>query len=153
DVSKPHARQVLILVPGWFEAAGLYKSLALELVSALPSTEVWVFDRSEQRLEDLSHFDLIQHSAAAYYLGGAFVRPAPAKFDVDATLGLTSTLDDLRQVVQKAGDNGRRRVVLGGHSWGATLALLFAGWDFNGNPGFRDLRGLVLIDGGVHGAF
>jgi pimeloyl-ACP methyl ester carboxylesterase len=42
---------------------------------------------------------------------------------------------------------------LGGHSWGATTALAYAAWDFNGHPGYRDLSGLVLLDGGVHDAF
>lgn len=44
-------------------------------------------------------------------------------------------------------------MVLGGHSWGATSALAYAAWDFAGHPGFRDLAGLAVIDGGVLGAF
>lgn len=85
-----------------------------------------------------------------YYLGDHYRRPdtAPA-----AAWGLASTLDDLRRVVLAASDHGRRQVILGGHSWGATTAMLYAGWDFNGRPGFRDLAGLVVIDGGVHGSF
>jgi pimeloyl-ACP methyl ester carboxylesterase len=41
-------------------------------------------------------------------------------------------------------------VFLGGHSWGATIALAYAAWDFQGKPGYRDLKGLILVDGGVH---
>lgn len=77
--------------------------------------------------------------------------PAASAFVADR--GLTRTLSDLRAVVQAAAAGGRHRVVLGGHSWGATTALAYAASDFGGSAGHRDLSGLVLIDGGVHGAF
>ncbi|MDX3202831.1 alpha/beta hydrolase, partial [Streptomyces scabiei] len=67
--------------------------------------------------------------------------------------GLARTLDDLRCVVRAARAGGRRRVVLGGHSWGATTAMAYAAWDFGGRPGHRDLAGLAVLDGGVRGAF
>jgi hypothetical protein len=51
-------------------------------------------------------------------------------------------------VIRKAGKGGRE-VILGGHSRGASSAVAYAGWDFNGKAGFRDLDGLVLIDGGL----
>jgi pimeloyl-ACP methyl ester carboxylesterase len=63
------------------------------------------------------------------------------------------TLRDLRHVITEAGDGGRRCVVLAGHSFGGLIAPAYASWDFNGRPGFRDLDGLVLIDGGLLGAF
>ena len=44
-------------------------------------------------------------------------------------------------------------MVLGGHSLGASLTVAYAAWDFNGKPGYRDLDGLVLIDGGLLGTF
>jgi hypothetical protein len=44
-------------------------------------------------------------------------------------------------------------VVLGGHSLGASLTPAYAAWDFGGRPGYRDLDGLVLIDGGLLGSF
>ena len=44
-------------------------------------------------------------------------------------------------------------MVLGGHSLGASLTLAYASWDFNGKPGYKDLDGLVLIDGGLLGSF
>ena len=45
-----------------------------------------------------------------------------------------------------------RRVMLGGHSAGASTAVAYAAWDFHGRPGYRDLDGLVLIDGGLREA-
>jgi fermentation-respiration switch protein FrsA (DUF1100 family) len=41
----------------------------------------------------------------------------------------------------------------GGHSLGASLAAAYAAWDFGGNPGFKDVDGIVLIDGGLLGSF
>ena len=33
------------------------------------------------------------------------------------------------------------------------VAVAYAAWDFGGHPGYRDLNGLVLIDGGLLGSF
>jgi pimeloyl-ACP methyl ester carboxylesterase len=62
-------------------------------------------------------------------------------------------LNDAHAVVQLARNHGRRQVVLGGHSLGASLTAAYAAWDFNGRPGYKDLAGLVLIDGGLLGSF
>ena len=47
----------------------------------------------------------------------------------------------------------RKRVILGGHSLGASMTAAYASWDFNGHPGYKDLDGLVLVDGGLLGSF
>ena len=44
-------------------------------------------------------------------------------------------------------------MILGGHSAGASTAVAYAAWDFGGRPGYRELDGLVLIDGGLLGSF
>jgi pimeloyl-ACP methyl ester carboxylesterase len=62
-------------------------------------------------------------------------------------------LNDAHAVVQLARRHGRRQVVLGGHSLGASLSAAYAAWDFNGRAGYKDLAGLVLIDGGLLGSF
>ena len=67
--------------------------------------------------------------------------------------GLKLALADLRRVILKARAGGRRKVILGGHSLGASTAVAYAAWDFGGRPGFRDVDGLVLIDGGLLGTF
>jgi pimeloyl-ACP methyl ester carboxylesterase len=64
--------------------------------------------------------------------------------------GLGLLVGDLRRVVHRAAAGGRR-VILGGHSLGASVAEAYASWDFAGQPGYRDLAGLVLIDGGALG--
>jgi pimeloyl-ACP methyl ester carboxylesterase len=153
-VGSPSARRVLVLLPGQFAAANDYRVLARDLVGQLPSTQVWAVDRREQNLADLSHFRGGDPGrAAAYYLGGRYPAQTAQTAPYVAQWGLSVTLADLRQVVLAARDGGRRQVVLGGHSWGAATALAYAGWDFGGRAGYRDLSGLILLDGGVHDAF
>jgi hypothetical protein len=55
-------------------------------------------------------------------------------------------------VIAKAHAGGRR-VLLGGHSLGASVAVAYASWDFDGKPGYKDVDGLVLLDGGLRGSF
>ena len=66
--------------------------------------------------------------------------------------GMETALGDARKVV-RAAHRGGREVILGGHSLGASLTAAYAAWDFNGRPGYKDLAGLVLIDGGLLGSF
>jgi hypothetical protein len=153
EVGAAAAHQVLILAPGEFGAAGSLAPLARDLAARLPDTQVWAVDRREQDLADLSGFRRPPQQAAAYYLNGHYWSHTAKSSPYVAGWGLSVELADLRKVVLAARDGGRRSVVLGGHSWGATTALAYAGWDFGGQPGYRDLSGLVLIDGGVHGAF
>lgn len=150
QVGRSDARRVLILVPGWFEAAGALLPVADAVVQRSPETQVWAVDRREQGPVDLSHMGGDPRDAAEYYLGGHYTK---ADTGPASAWGLASTLTDLRRVVLAASDRGHRQVILGGHSWGATTAMVYAGWDFSGRPGYRDLSGLVVIDGGVHGSF
>ncbi|MFC9293066.1 alpha/beta fold hydrolase [Streptomyces sp. NPDC057011] len=152
-VGSTRARQVLVLAPGQFAAAGSLAPLARELAGRLPETQVWVVDRREQDLADLEGFRRPVERAAEHYLGGHYRAQTPQSVPYVGEWGLAVELADLREVVLAARDGGRRQVVLGGHSWGATTALAYAGWDFDGRPGYRDLSGLVMIDGGVHDAF
>jgi len=152
-VGSARARQVLVLVPGAFGAAGSLAPVARKLAAHSPDTQVWVVDRREQNLADLGGFRRSPDGAADYYLGGHYRAQTPQTVPYVRDWGLAVELADLRQVVREAGEGGRRQVVLGGHSWGATTALAYAAWDFDGQPGYRDLSGLVLIDGGVHDAF
>lgn len=152
-VGAPAARQVLVLVAGQFGAAGSLRMLARELAGRLPGTQVWAVDRRETNLADLSGLRGDDPDRAAdRYLAGRYRSVSAASAPYVAGWGLATALTDLRRVVRAARAGGRR-VVLGGHSWGATTALAYAAWDFAGRPGYRDLTGLVLIDGGVHDAF
>lgn len=152
EVGDPRARQVLVLNAGWWGAAGDFQLLARDLAARLPNTQIWAVNRREATLNDESGFAAGPDNALAYYLGGLYRTQNPAADPFVADWGLATQLSDLHTVVTAAKTHGRR-VVLGGHSWGATIALAYAAWDFNGRAGYRDLSGLVLIDGGMHDAW
>jgi hypothetical protein len=157
---------VLVLVPGYAGGAGDFTLLAEDLVRRVPGLQVWSVDRRSQALEDTSMFDRGQSAGTPlqavrdYYLGWItnpqqqprFAPPDPASLSFAAGWGLPTALGDLRNVVRSARRQGRR-VVLGGHSLGASTAAIYAAWDFGGRPGYRDVDGLVLIDGGALGTF
>lgn len=151
QVGPDTAHTVVVLVPGMFGAAGDFRLFARDLVRAVPGVQVWAFDRREENLADRSGFTTAD--PVGYYLDGHYRSQDPAASAFAARWGLARTVEDLRTVVQAAACGGRRRVVLGGHSWGATTAMAYAAWDFDGRPGYRDLTALVLVDGGVRGAF
>jgi hypothetical protein len=160
------ARTVLVLVPGFAGGAGDFTLLAEDLVRRVPGLQVWSVDRRSQALEDTSMFDRGRRAAVPlqavrdYYLGWIanpqqqprFTPPDPASLAFAADWGLPTALGDLRNVVRSA-RRGGRRVILGGHSLGASTAAIYAAWDFRGRPGYRDIDGLVLIDGGPLGTF
>lgn len=139
---------VLILVPGTGGGAGSLIPIARDIVANVDGLQVWTFDRRGQNLEDQSGFKLGDPSAAAeYYFGGAY-RGTVASLPVAAEWGLATQMDDLKAVVTAAAEGGRK-VILGGHSSGAQQAIIYAAWDFPSGAGYKDLSGLVLIDGGL----
>ena len=147
------ARTVLVLVPGTNGGAGGVAPVARDIVRRAPGIQVWIVDRREQAFEDTSVFKGGDPQRAQdYYLGFQYrrVEGADAKFVAD--WGLKLQLSDLRSVIRRARSGGRR-VILGGHSAGASTAVAYAAWDFGGRAGYRDLDGLVLIDGGLLGSF
>jgi hypothetical protein len=159
--------KVLVLMPGTQGGAGDFTLTAHYLTNHVPGLQVWAIDRRTQALEDTRVFVRavrgkvsLQH-AFDYYIGwiaGAhppkhFQFLDPSSFPFARQWGMKVALRDARAVVRRASDGGRRQVVLGGHSLGASLTLAYAAWDFGGHPGYRDLSGLVLIDGGLLGSF
>jgi pimeloyl-ACP methyl ester carboxylesterase len=161
-----NARTVLVLVPGTNGGRGDFTLTARELVKDVPGLAVWAVDRRSQKLEDTSVFaqalagTVTPKAMFDYYagwLGDASITrhyqpPDPSKLRFAADWGLRVQLEDVRRVVQKAHAGGRR-VLLGGHSLGASVAVAYASWDFAGHRGYRDVDGLVLIDGGLRGSF
>ncbi len=154
------ARRVLVLVPGFQGGAGEFTLVARELVQRVPDLQVWALDRREQAFEDTSVFAAGDPQAALdYYLnfrpvGGRLFEPVDdTRVPFVREWGLKLALEDLRRVVLAGRDGGRRKVILGGHSLGAATAVAYASWDFAGRAGYRDLSGLVLIDGGELGTF
>jgi hypothetical protein len=150
------AHRVLVLVPGYLGGAGDFTLIARELVRRVPGLQVWALDRRSNAFEDVSRFrpGTSLQTANDYYLG-LHHRQVDGARDAPFTRGwgLRVALEDLRRVVLAARAGGRREVILGGHSLGASTTLAYASWDFAGHPGYRDVKGLVLIDGGLLGTF
>ncbi len=148
-----NAAKVLVLVPGTGGGVGSLAPVAADIAARVPGLQVWTADRREEAFEDTAGFrggDLAR--ARDYYLGFKYRQVGAKEAPYAADWGLKVALDDLRRIVLLARDGGRRQVILGGHSRGASTAAAYAAWDFNGRPGYRDLAGLVLIDGGLLGA-
>jgi len=154
------AKRVLILVPGLGGGAGNFAVIGPELAKRVPNLQVWAVDRRGDALEDTIGFNAAEPGTASRYyfdrlsLGTSAFDPNRAARHQEARgWGLATTLADLRPIVLRARAGGKRKVLLGGHSLGAATALSYAAWDFAGTPGYRDLSGLVLIDGGQLGTF
>lgn len=163
-LSEP-AHTVVVLMPGIFGGATSFDPLARQLVAALPGTEVWAIDRRANALEDREGFrDAIRQRdpqiALDYYgpdrgdHGFQPVEPDAVRFM--AEWGLDVHLEDLDAVVAEARMRFDR-VVLGGHSLGASLVSLYAAYtpQMASDPRGDRLAGLLLLDGtlGRTGAF
>ena len=165
-IGPSSAKTVLVLVPGYIGGAGDFLQIGEDLVDRVPGLQVWALDRRSQALEDTSFFDRFTKGQATaqqvrdYYLGWIndpqkqprFTPPDPKGMGFAASWGLPTHLGDLRKVILAAKRQGKR-VILGGHSLGASTTAIYATWDFNGRPGYKDVDGLVLIDGGALGTF
>ena len=153
---------VLILVPGIFGGATSMDELARQLVASTPGLEVWGVDRRANALEDRSAFlkSLQKRDPSAayrYYVEnegkpGGFVPVPPKDLSFMGYWGLDVHLRDLHAVVSQARRRAPR-VVLGGHSLGASLVGLYAAYNFgtpgNPDPGDDHIDGLLLIDGSL----
>jgi hypothetical protein len=153
QLGPARADQVVLLVPGTLGGAGSVTPVARDIVRRVPRTQVWILDRRQQAFEDTEVFERRDPDAAYdYYLGFKYRGVTGEDVPFVAEWGLSTQLRDLRRVVRRAARGGRR-VILGGHSAGASTAVAYAAWDFGGRAGWRDLDGLVLIDGGLLGSF
>jgi pimeloyl-ACP methyl ester carboxylesterase len=163
------AQTVLVLVPGTNGGRGDFTLTARKLVRDVPGLQVWAVDRRSQALEDTKVFAdalagrVTPKAMFDYYAGWIadpsitphYQPPDASKLGFAADWGLRVQLEDVRAVIARARAAGKR-VILGGHSLGASVAVAYASWDFagrGGRAGYRDLDGVVLIDGGLRGAF
>jgi pimeloyl-ACP methyl ester carboxylesterase len=156
------AKNVVVLIPGYLGGSGDFRVIGRRLVPALKNkAQVWGIDRRSQCLEDVSGFSSssMKDILGYYYFsetrnGKKFTPAAIGDPGVEAARnwGLKTTLEDVRAVVLAA-KTGGRKVVLGGHSLGGSLTSEYATWDFNGTAGYKDLAGMVLVDGAARGTF
>jgi len=160
------ADHVLVLMPGTSGGAGDFTLDGRWLAKHVPGLQVWAVDRRENAFEDTAMFaqglngEKTPQEVFDYYLGWLNGATPPehygfldsSQYGFAREWGMKVALDDVRAVVKRARRQGHD-VILGGHSVGASLAISYASWDFNGRPGYKDLEGTVLIDGGLLGSF
>jgi hypothetical protein len=158
---SPSARNVLVLVPGDLGGAGDFDIVGPYLARHVPDLQVWAEMRREGALEDNTvllktlHGKATVQQAFNYYLGWLadpgitdHYKPLTSSQDRFAdSWGLAVAMGDLHNVIDKARDGGKRTVILGGHSLGGAEASIYPAWDFNGRAGYKDLAGIIGIDG------
>ena len=161
-------KRILVLMPGTIAGAGNFSLVARHLVKSVKGLQVWAIDRRTQALENTAVFEQADRGEVSlqymfdYYLGWSENGGNPANHftflnysnhGFARNWGMEVALNDARAVVMAARRGGRRQVALGGHSLGASLTVAYAAWDFNGRPGYKDIDGMVLMDGGLLGSF
>ncbi|MEI7888817.1 MAG: alpha/beta fold hydrolase [Actinomycetes bacterium] len=158
------AKTVLVMIPGYLGGSGDFRVIGQRLTTRFKKLQVWGVDRRSQCLEDSSAFvgGTPTQQLGYYILGQAFggTTFSPAYVNLTSTSspgaeaartwGLATTMADIHAVVLAAKAGGRK-VILGGHSLGGSLTDIYATWDFNGTAGYKDVAGLVLVDGGARG--
>ncbi len=160
---SPSATNVLVLVPGTLAGAADFDVVGPYLATHVPNLQVWAEMRREGALEDNSMLLNVLHGKATiqqafdYYVGWlANPRITPHYQPLQASQyrfvdqwGLAMAMGDLHNVIELARQGGKRTVILGGHSLGGAEASIYPAWDFDGQPGYRDIAGIVGIDGGA----
>jgi hypothetical protein len=161
EIGPKTAKNVLILNAGTSLGAAYFAPLAQTVAARARGWQVWSVERRENLLEDHSMLDRAKAGRATgkelfdYYLGfttdssvtNHFQFIPDSRVGFARKWGMRVEIEDLRRVVQLAQKRHARRIVVGGHSLGATITAAYATWDFNGKAGAKDLSGLVFIDG------
>ncbi len=156
DPPKP-ARAIAVLMPGFLGGAGSYDPLARAIVrrsAGDEAFEAWAVDRRSNLLEDHHGLDVAEvkkdpEIALGYYFeeGEAEGRSSRASdrrrtSPSESEWGLETTVGDLAAVIGVVAQADRQaRVVLVGHSLGASIVEEYAAWDFAGKPGYAELAG------------
>jgi pimeloyl-ACP methyl ester carboxylesterase len=173
DGASKEVNAILVLIPGYLAGANAFDYLARQLVSMAEAMgngglEVWAVERRTNCLEDLTGMEAAEREgdpqiAIDYYYFRDIVdgRQFNGFFDEEdvpylSEFGLQLLMEDIYTIITTKIPHREDRmntVFIGGHSLGAPLALLFAGWDFDGDPGtlddagFRNCAGLVGLEG------
>jgi hypothetical protein len=159
---SPSASNVLVLVPGTLAGAADFDIVGPYLAKHVPNLQVWAEMRREGALQPQR--GLLQKAlegkatvkqAFDYYIGWLgdssitkhYTPLDASKYGFVDQWGLATAMGDLHNVVERARDGGKRHVILGGHSLGGAEAAIYPAWSFKGRPGYRDIDGIVGIDG------
>jgi hypothetical protein len=166
DVPTERARAVIVAVPGFLGGAGSFDGLARAVVKRSvregQPVEYWAVDRRSNLLEDLAGMEAAEamgdpELARAYYVqrslavnGRAFagyLGASSASLAYMSEWGLGMLVGDLRAVIERV-PMSRSRVILMGHSLGASIVEAYAAWQFDDRVrGYDTIAGLSLVDG------
>ncbi|MEI6125927.1 MAG: hypothetical protein WCQ99_05160 [Pseudomonadota bacterium] len=176
DDGSPRAvHAVVIMIPGYLGGAGSFSYLARQLVSLssrpeAKAVEVWALDRRANCLEDQAGMQMAEaardpQAARDYYYSGSSIQGqtfggfyAAGDTPYLSEFGLKLLMQDIHTIIaEKIPDPAERKksVFIAGHSLGATLAAVFASWDFDQDPatpddaGFNNCAGLIGLEGQV----
>ena len=151
------------MMPGFLAGAGSLDGVARAIVARsteAEALEAWAVDRRSNLLEDTHGLDVAEvrgspAAAYAYYEDGeevegktfeGFLTGPEAPWASE--WGLATTVGDLANLIARVPAEARKaRVVLLGHSLGASIVEAYSAWDFGGRPGFSEIAALVLADG------
>ena len=165
DATPPKpARAIVVMMPGFIAGAGPFDGLARAIVRRSgpdDALEAWAVDRRSNLLEDTHGLDVAEarrdpSRAQAYYFQQEEVEGKtfegfrlPASMKWMSEWGAETTVEDLRRVIELVPQQERKtRVVLLGHSLGASIAEAYAAWDFgDAGRGYEHVAGIVLADG------
>lgn len=148
---------ILVLMPGVFMGSTAFDGFARQLVAQTSGVEVWALDRRSNQIESrgVSRDALRKRDASPAYAHfvthagkpGGFQPAAKSELLFMAHWGLDTHLQDLHRVVLAARKRAKR-VIVGGHSLGASLASLYVAAKIEpGKTGQDFVDGLVLLDG------
>ncbi len=158
---SPSATNVLVLVPGTLAGAADFDIVGPYLATHVPNLQVWAEMRREGALEDNSMLLKVLDGKATvqqafdYYLGWLantkitthYTPLSASNYKFVDDWGLAMAMGDLHNVIDLARDGGKRTVILGGHSLGGAEASIYPVWDFSGRAGYKDIAGIIGIDG------
>jgi pimeloyl-ACP methyl ester carboxylesterase len=153
------ANTILVLMPDLYLGASSFDGLARQLVRETPGVEVWAVDRRANQLEQRDTLRKALAKRDATMALDAFVTNygqktgfrliPPADVSFLAYWGLEAHLADLHQIVLAARKSAPR-VIVGGHSLGATLASLYVAREVEPKKTGQDfINGLLLLDGAL----
>lgn len=139
-------KTVLLLMPGYLGGAGSFDRLARQIAALDPEVAVWAVDRRSNLIEPQNRIRLASRAELERIaVEGLPVIPAE-KLVYMKDWGLNVALHDWRAAVLEARQL-TPNVFIGGHSLGAALSGLYAAYDFAGQRGYSDVRGMVMLDG------
>ena len=169
DPEPKQLRAILILMPGIYGGSSDFDNIAKTVVAASKGgIEVWTIDRRSMQIEDLTGFQEAYRKrdpsiAYGYYFSGATVDGKtyggpvdPSAISYISEWGLDMTIHDLNDVVSLVPRQYRKtNVFLGAHSLGSWIIEDYAASDFGTasapQPGYDNVAGLIMIDGGGTG--